>query len=201
LDYLKWHHIHPIIKDGKLVAAKMIVYAEENDEYFTFITVEAYNSLKSWMDYREACGENVTKESWVMRNLWDTTRAREKGVITEPRKLTSIGIKRLVERALWAQGVRNTLQEGKKRHEFQTDHGIRKWFRTQCETAGMKLSNIETLMNHSLGISDSYYRITESELLEDYLKANDSLLIDNQQKLQKHIVDLTEKNRKQRMML
>jgi hypothetical protein len=64
--------------------------------------------------------------------------------------------------------------------------------------AGMKLSKIETLMNHSLGISDSYYRITESELLEDYLKANDFLLIDNQQKLQKHIVDLTEKNQKQR---
>jgi integrase len=106
------------------------------------------------MDYREECGECVTKDSWVMRNLWDATKPREKDVITKPRKLTSIGIKRLVERALWAQGVRNTLQKGKKRHEFQTDHGFRKWFRTRCELAGMKLSNIETLMNHSLGISD-----------------------------------------------
>jgi hypothetical protein len=110
----------------------MIVYAEENDEYFTFITVEAYNSLKSWMEYREKCGEMVTKDSWVMRNLWNTTRPREKGVITEPWKLKSIGIKRLVERALWAQGVRNNLQRGRRRHEFQTDHGFRKWFRTQC---------------------------------------------------------------------
>jgi integrase len=106
------------------------------------------------MHYREECGECVTKDSWVMRNLWDATKPREKDVITKPRKLTSIGIKRLVERALWAQGVRNKLQEGKKRHEFQTDHGFRKWFRTRCELAGMKLSNIETLMNHSLGISD-----------------------------------------------
>jgi hypothetical protein len=29
-------------------------------------------------------------------------------------------------------------------------------------------------MNHSTGISDSYYRATEAELLEDYFKAIDS---------------------------
>ncbi|MGA8913340.1 MAG: hypothetical protein WB443_10830, partial [Nitrososphaeraceae archaeon] len=39
-----------------------------------------------------------------------------------------IGVKRLVERALWAQGVRTVLERGKKRHEFQTDHGFRKWY-------------------------------------------------------------------------
>jgi hypothetical protein len=68
---LKWHHIHPIVRDGELIAANMIVYAEENDEYFSFITAEAYSSLKSWIDYREECGEKVTRDSWVMRNLWD----------------------------------------------------------------------------------------------------------------------------------
>jgi len=126
MGLLKWHHITPIIKDGELIAAKVIVHSEEKDEYFTFITVEAYNSLKSWMDYRLGCGENVAKDSWVMRNLWDTTRPRAKGVITEPRKLASIGIRRLVEPALWAQGVRNNLQRGRRRHELQTDHGFRK---------------------------------------------------------------------------
>jgi len=35
----------------------------------------------------------------------------------------------------------------------------------------MKPINVETLMGHSTGISDSYYRPTEKELLEDYLKA------------------------------
>ena len=35
----------------------------------------------------------------------------------------------------------------------------------------MKPINVETLMGHSVGISDSYYRPTEKELLEDYLKA------------------------------
>jgi hypothetical protein len=35
----------------------------------------------------------------------------------------------------------------------------------------MKPINVETLMGHSVGISDSYYRPTEKELLEDYLRA------------------------------
>ena len=41
----------------------------------------------------------------------------------------------------------------------------------------MKPINIEKLMNHSTGISDSYLRATESEFLEDYLKAVDFLTI------------------------
>jgi hypothetical protein len=40
----------------------------------------------------------------------------------------------------------------------------------------MKPINIEKLMNHSTGISDSYYRATENELL-DYLKAVEMLTI------------------------
>lgn len=48
-----------------------------------------------------------------------------------------------------AQRVRTVLERGKKRHEFQTDHGFRKWYKTQCEMAGMKSINIEKLMGHS----------------------------------------------------
>jgi hypothetical protein len=129
-DHLKWNHISPIVSgDGKLVAAKINVYAGEDDEYITFITSEAYLSLQSWMTYRSACGEHVTKDSWVMRDLWNATKLpkkEEKGKINEPIKLQSIGVKRLVEGALWAQGVRTVLERGKKRHEFQTDHGFRK---------------------------------------------------------------------------
>ena len=40
-DYLKSSHISPIIRDGKLLAAKINVYAGEDDEYTTFITPEA----------------------------------------------------------------------------------------------------------------------------------------------------------------
>src|SRR5919205_3109094 len=112
-----------------------------------------------------------------MRNLWDVTMPKGKGVVTIPKKLKSTGVKRLIENALWAQRIRIKLESGRKRHEFQADHGFRKWFKTRCEIAGMRSINIEKLMGHSTGISDSYYRATESEVLEDYLKAVETLTI------------------------
>ena len=100
-----------------------------------------------------------------------------------------------MERAIWAQGLRKKLEPGKKRHPYQANHSLRKWFKTRCEIAGMKPINIEKLMNHSVGISDSYYRATENELLEDYLKAVDLLEINGDQTvLQKQVKELKERN-------
>jgi integrase len=64
-DYLKWGHVRPITgKEGvDVLAAKIIVYAEEEDEYFTFISKEAYQALKDWMDYRSFSGESINEES------------------------------------------------------------------------------------------------------------------------------------------
>jgi hypothetical protein len=198
-DHLKWSHIFPVAREGKTIAAKINVYSGEDDEYITFITPEAYLSLESWMKYRGTCGEYVRNDSWVMRDLWNAAKLPnkdEKGKINEPIKLQSVGIRRLVERALWAQGVRTELEPGRRRHEFQTDHGFRKWYKTQCEIAGMKPINIEKLMGHSVGISDSYYRATERELLDDYLKAIPVLTISNESKLQNQIKKIEEERRK-----
>ena len=50
-NYLKWKHIIPIKReDGEIVGAKIIIYAGEPEEYYCFITPEAYDSLKTWID-------------------------------------------------------------------------------------------------------------------------------------------------------
>ncbi len=92
-DYLKWGHIRPIENDGKVEAAKIIVYGGEEDEYFSFISKEAYQELVDWMKYREFSGELIDENSWVMRDLWDTGVVQLRGYITKPKKLTTIGIK------------------------------------------------------------------------------------------------------------
>jgi hypothetical protein len=107
-----------------------------------------------------------------------------------------------MERAIWAQGLRKKLEPGKKRHPYQANHSLRKWFKTRCEIAGMKPINIEKLMNHSVGISDSYYRATENEMLEDYLKAIDFLTInDDKLTLQKQVTELTEKSKQENYII
>jgi hypothetical protein len=149
------------------------------------------------MKYREDSGELIDENSWAMRDLWDTQVAQGRGLPARPKKLSSIGLKKLINRAIWAQGLRKKLENGKKRHPFQAIHSFRKWFKTRCEIAWMKPINNEKLLSHSIGISNSYYRPTDTELLEDYLKVSDLLMIDKQGKLQKGLHKFEEKNQEE----
>lgn len=192
-DYLRWRHIEPIKREGKIAAAKIIVYAGDDEEYISFVTPEAYFQLENWMEYRKESGEKVDDNSWVMRQLWNTKEGHyHHGTIKETTKLKCSGIKRLLEDALWTQGLRKKSDLKRNRYEFQTNHGFRKWFKTRCEHSGMKSINIETLMGHSIGISDSYYRITEVELLDEYLKAVDLLTINENNILRRQVTELSD---------
>jgi integrase len=76
-DYLKWKHVTPLTSEtGELVAAKILVYAGDSEEYYSFITPEAYNSLKDWIEFRSIYGEKITGESWVMRDIWQTSNMK-----------------------------------------------------------------------------------------------------------------------------
>jgi hypothetical protein len=57
-----------------------------------------------------------------------------------------------------------------KRHEWKGAHGYRKAFKTRAEQV-MRPANVEILMGHDIGVSESYWRPTEKEVLQDYLKA------------------------------
>ena len=116
-DTLQWKAHLPIVENNEIIAAKLIVYPGDNEEYFTFMTPEAYNSIKEWMDYREAHGEKITGESWLMRDLWQTTETNygaKFGVAAYPKQLRSLGIKSLLERALKAQGLVKPLNKENK---------------------------------------------------------------------------------------
>jgi integrase len=193
-ESLRWGHFKPIERNGKVVTARITVYPGDMEEYFTFITTEAYDELSKSMKYRRDSGEKIDEKSWVMRWKWDTRKGHNRELVTAPKKLEIIGIKRLINDALWAQRVRSKSQLNGRRYEFQADHGFRKWFKTRCEIGGMKSINIEMLMGHSIGISDSYYRITENELLDEYLKVQNILTIDTKNQLQNQISEQTDRN-------
>jgi hypothetical protein len=198
-DYLQWKHVSPTTKDDnpeEVIAAKLVIYHDEPEEYYTFITPEAYYALKDWMDFRASYGETITGESWLMRDLWQTTNMNygaKWGLATNPKKLQSIAVKRLLDRALWEQGIRHTLPAGKKRHEWKGAHGYRKFYKSRAEQV-MKPANVEITMGHDLKTSESYWKPTEREVLEDYLKAVPLLTINGTDViLQKQVEELTEK--------
>lgn len=197
-DYLRWKHIIPMNNEkGDIIAAKIIVYGGDTEEYYAFITPEAYRALKEWMDFRESYGERLHSESWIMRDLWRTTNINygaRWGLAKYPKKLKSSGIKRIIERALWEQGLRKPLTKGEKRHEWKAAHGFRKFYKTRTEQI-MKPINVEITMGHNIGLSSCYYKPTEKEVVEDYVKAIDLLTISNtSNRFEKEITKLNERN-------
>lgn len=175
-ETLRWKHITPKYNEetNEIIAAKIIVYPNDREKYYTFMTPEAYNSVKEWVDYRQASGEEITKESYVMRDIWqngDLEGAKN------PKPLNSTAITRLLNRAWQAQKIRPKLQKGVRRHEFKTGHGFRKYFKTQAEQARISSAMIEMMMGHSLGVSSSYMKPTEEVMLKEYLQAIDYLTV------------------------
>lgn len=168
-DYLNYGHIEKIEKGGKLLAAKITIYSGTPDEYFSFITPECYHAIEEYVNFRRAQGEKITKDSPLIRDLFYPDRLG-KGEPHLPKRLRSSGVKRLVEDALKGTGIRKPLEKGKKRHEFQADHGFRKFFKSAAEKH-MKSLHVEMLMGHNIGLGANYYRPNSNELLEDYLKA------------------------------
>lgn len=96
-DYLQQKHIIPIEKNGKIIAAKIIVYAGDDDEYFSFITPEDYYELEKWINFRRESGEVIDENTWLMVHLWNT---KSKNIRHSNKKIKSIGIKQLLIRSL-----------------------------------------------------------------------------------------------------
>ena len=193
------------MKTGELVAAKVIIYSGEPEEYFTFITPEAHNALLDWMDYRKSYGETINPESWLMRNLWKTTNTNwgaRWGLATVPKQLQHDGVRSLLERALRDMGLRKPLPAGVKRHEFKAAHGMRKFYDTNAKAAKMLNNMVELTIGHSLGVAKNYDRFTEEQVLEEYLKAVPSLTInEDPQVLSKQLADLQQTNKDESQMI
>ena len=152
-------------------------------------------TLEEYIEFRASCGEKITDESWIVRDIWKSTNVKFQnrgGLATVPRRLKSSGVRSIISRAEWEQGIREPLTNGKKRHEFQAVHSLRKFFKSHCEQV-MKSINVEILMGHTIGVSNSYYKPSQKEILDDYLKAIYILTInknDNNVILEKEVKEI-----------
>jgi integrase len=197
-EYLKWKHILPKKIKNQIVAAKIIVYAGEPDEYYTFITSEAFHELKAWMDFRISYGEKITGESWLMRDTWqkiDTRYGNNIGMINYPKKLKNTGIKSLMDRAIRTQKLDIKKKVGYKHNnqrEWKALHGFRKLFNTVLANSGVSQLAKEMLMGHDTGLDKNYFRPSENDLLNEYLKAINNLTINEEFRLKQELEELKE---------
>ena len=168
-NYLNLGDIEKIERDNDVIAASITIYKGTKDQYRSFITPEAYYAIEEYVKYRKSHGERITGSSPVMRDLFHPDRGG-RGEPHLPKRLKASGVKRLVEDALKATGIRKPLPKDKRRHEFQANHGFRKFFTTVCERH-MKSLDATILEGHDTGIKENYNRPSMEDLLDEYLKA------------------------------
>jgi hypothetical protein len=58
---------------GDIKAAKLTIYPGDIEEYYTFVTTEAYFALEEWKKFRIEYGEEITGDSWLVRDIWQTS--------------------------------------------------------------------------------------------------------------------------------
>lgn len=79
-------------------------------------------------------------------------------------------------------------------------HGLRKYFHTTCINSGMNPMYSEYLMGHRSGLTKSYFKPTDTELLEGndkalgYVAAINDLTINEEHRLSKKVNELQLKN-------
>ena len=69
------------------------------------------------------------------------------------------------------------------RQDVSRSHGFRKFFTTQCVNSRINPEIREMLLGHEIGLASCYYKPTEREMLNEYLKAVNLLTINEENRL------------------
>ena len=67
------------------------------------------------MNFRKSYSEEITGESWLMRDTWqkiDTRHSSNVGMVNYPKQLTSKGIRSLMDRAIRTQRLDIIMKKG-----------------------------------------------------------------------------------------
>jgi hypothetical protein len=62
----------PVRRNDEVIAAKIIVYAEDAEEYFSFTASEADYEIEKLMKYCRDSGGVIDGSSSVLKSIWDT---------------------------------------------------------------------------------------------------------------------------------
>ena len=174
-------------------------YENTKSEYYSFTTPECANYIKEYLEYRsEVCGEKINDNSLLIR---DDFVLDDMLHIQNPKHLSIFTFNYYLRLILIKTGIRKVIpltesQTGNKKNRkvVSQNHGFRKFTHTTMANKRINPEIREMLLGHKIGLSSSYYRPSESELLEEYLKVIDDLTINDEFRLSKQVQELKEKN-------
>ncbi len=176
-DYFTWKDVVFFKKDnGGYKGAALLVYRDDPEQYWTFITPETCNALEI---YREKWKSDIGRYPKPDVPL---IKAVKFPVI---RRLNQKGVRKRIEKIVRAIGLRPPLPPGKKRHEVKLGHGFRKSFNTNMRRAKVDYLDKEDMMGHKVGLEKHYERYNEEdfERFSEYEKAIPFLTISDTERV------------------
>ena len=185
LTTIKLKHMEPI-GDG---CTKLMVYPEDNEEYYAFLTPEATLVLQKYLEKRKFDGEKLTEDSPLVRNAYRETEGwRDIRPIDLSSLYGSFG------RLLRESGLRKPKKQLKERHDKRIFYGFRKRYNTILKDNPMVNTNTaEKLMGHKNGLDGVYYNPTIEKRFEEFKKTIPELTISDKTRQSMRIKQQEEK--------
>jgi integrase len=185
---------------------KITFYESTNNEYYTFTTREcALTGIDNYLSYRQRCGEkisfndNETMQKWepsnvpLLRMQFDVNDLLQ---VKNPRPMTISALRVALTQHLVRSGLRviehPTAPESPKRvrKSVSLSTGFRKRVISTFIEAQLNHEIRELIVDHTTQLDQSYFRPTEDQVLQEYLKAESLLTIDPSLRLQTEIQTL-----------
>jgi hypothetical protein len=186
---------------------KITFYEGTNHEYYTSTTREcAQTGIDSYLLYRQRCGEKLTfnqktnrwepEDAPLIRLTFDTTDSFQASRQVKPIKYQ--GLKQALNLHLIRSGVRQeehpTEHKKRVRKNITLSNGFRKRAISLFIQAGLNHEIRELIVDHATQLDQNYFRPTEDQVLQEYLKAEPYLTIDPSMRLAQEVQTLKVEN-------
>ena len=187
---------------------RITFYEGTNNEYYTFTTREcAITGIDNYLEYRKRCGEKISfnqktnrwepEDTPLVREVFDVNDILQ---IRHPRPMTVYSLRVGLGLHLVKSGVRDVehpiatagnIQPAKRvRKPIALTNGFRKHVISTFIQANLNHEIRELIVDHATHLDQNYFRPTEDQVLEEYLKAEPYLTIDPSMRLQNEIQTL-----------
>lgn len=176
---------------------RVVVYEGTNNEYYTFTTRETAGAIYEYLSYRQRSGERINfneeTKKWepedvpLIREQFDATDIIH---VRRPKVIGTNAIRRVLVDQLVRCGLR-TVEHSvavagsgsgsmrRCRKPVALGNGFRKFAISAFSRAKINHDIRQMLVDHKGGyLEESYLRLTEEEVLEEYMKAEPFLTID-----------------------
>jgi integrase len=191
LRYIRTKDLEPI---DKYKIYKITYYPHsKKDRYVSYCTPEARAEIDSYLDYRKRWGERLRDDTPLFRKDYDAHESLTSPVIAlSENRMRNLILK--ICRDCGLRGVNGFEGNRYQRTNIMANHGLRKFFETNCFRGGMNREYIRRLLGQKGGSSileDAYLKLSEEELLEGdnrhvgYIGVIDQLTISDEHRVKR----------------